>query len=227
MLDALRQEVCDLNRQLPAHGLAPWTAGNLSARDPESGAVVIKPSGVRYEAMTPESMVVLDLDGAVLDGVLQPSVDAASHLYVYRHRSDVNGVVHTHSPYATAFAAVGRPLPVYLTSMADQFGGAVPLGDYVAPIGGEAIGAEILASIGDSPAILMKNHGVFTIGPSAAHALQAAIMLEENAKTIAIALTLGSPSEIPPEHVERQRRFYLTEYGQKRGGDPAVVERRS
>jgi L-ribulose-5-phosphate 4-epimerase len=172
-------------------------------------------------------MVVLDEDGAVVDGELQPSVDAASHLYVYRHRPDVNGVVHTHSPYATAFAAVGRPLPVYLTSMADQFGGAVPLGDYVAPIGGEAIGAEILASIGESPAILMKNHGVFTIGPSAEQALQAAIMLEENAKTIAIALMLGSPSEIPAEHVERQRRFYLDQYGQKRRGDPTVLERPS
>ncbi len=174
--------------------------------------------------MTAASMVVLDLNGAVVEGPLQPSVDAASHLYVYRHRPDVQGVVHTHSPYATAFAAVGRPLPVYLTAMADQFGGPVPVGRYVAPIGGEAIGAEILASIGDSPAILMQNHGVFTIGVTATAALQAAIMLEENAKTIAIALTIGTPTEIPAEHVERQRRFYLTPYGQKRGGPSTVLE---
>lgn len=224
MLDALRREVCELNQELPRHGLAPWTAGNLSARDRDSGLVVIKPSGVRYEAMTAASMVVLDLGGAVIEGPLQPSVDAASHLYIYQHRPDVNGVVHTHSPYATAFAAVGRPLPVCLTSMADQFGGAVPLGGYVAPIGGEAIGAEILASIGEAPAILMQNHGVFTIGPTATHALQTAVMLEENAKTIAIALGLGTPMEIPPEHVERQRQFYLTQYGQKRGGTPSVLE---
>jgi L-ribulose-5-phosphate 4-epimerase len=223
MLEALRQEVCELNQELPRHELARWTAGNLSARDPASGAVVIKPSGVRYEAMTPEAMVVLDPDGTVLEGALQPSVDAASHLYLYRHRPDVHGVVHTHSPYATAFAAVGRSLPVYLTSIADQFGGPVPIGDYVPPIGGEAIGAAILAAIGDAPAILMKNHGVFTIGVTATAALQAAIMLEENAKTIAIALALGSPTEIPAEHVERQRRFYQTEYGQKRGGRPSVA----
>jgi L-ribulose-5-phosphate 4-epimerase len=224
MLEALRQEVCELNQQLPSLGLAAWTAGNLSARDPESGFIVIKPSGVRYEAMTAASMVVLDLEGSALEGDLQPSVDAASHLHVYRHRSDVNGMVHTHSPYATAFAAVGRSLPVYLTSMADQFGGPVPLGAYVPPVGGEAIGAEILASIGESPAILMRNHGVFTIGPTAAHALQAATMLEENAKTIAIALTLGNPTEIPAEHVAQQRRFYLTDYGQKREGRPSVIE---
>lgn len=223
MLDVLRQEVCQLNQELPRNGLAPWTAGNLSARDPDTGLVVIKPSGVRYEVMTAESMVVLDPDGAVVEGPLQPSVDAASHLYVYRHRPDVNGVVHTHSPFATAFAAVGQPLPVYLTAMADQFGGPVPIGRYVAPIGGEAIGAEILASIGDSPAILMQNHGVFTIGATATAALQAAIMLEENAKTIAIALTIGTPTEIPAEHVARQREFYVTQYGQKRGGPAKVL----
>jgi L-ribulose-5-phosphate 4-epimerase len=224
MLDALRQEVCELNQELPRNGLAPWTAGNLSARDPDSGLVVIKPSGVRYEAMSAEAMVVLDPDGTVVEGPLQPSVDAASHLYIYRHRPDVHGVVHTHSAYATAFAAVGRPLPVYLTSMADQFGGPVPVGGYVAPIGGEAIGAEILASIGDGPAILMRNHGVFTIGPTATSALQTAVMLEENAKTIAIALTLGTPTEIPAEHIERQRRFYTTQYGQKRAGAATVLE---
>jgi L-ribulose-5-phosphate 4-epimerase len=226
MLEALRQEVCDLNRELPRNGLAPWTAGNLSARDPSTGLVIIKPSGVRYESMTADSMVVLDPDGGIVEGDLQPSVDAASHLHVYRHRADVGGVVHTHSPYATAFAAVGRPLPVYLTAIADQFGGPVPIGDYVAPIGGEAIGAEILRSIGDSPAILMRNHGVFTIGVSAQAALQAAVMLEEVAKTVAIALSLGTPQEIPAEHVARQRSFYVSEYGQKRDGAPSVIGRK-
>jgi L-ribulose-5-phosphate 4-epimerase len=142
-------------------------------------------------------------------------VDAASHLAVYRHRADVGGVVHTHSPYATAFAAVGRPIPVVLTSIADQFGGPVPVGAYVPPVGGEAIGAEIVRAIGAAPAILMKNHGAFTIGPTAAKALQAAVMLEENARTVAIALTLGAPDEIPPEDVERQRVFYLEAYGQR------------
>lgn len=214
MLDSLREEVCELNRSLPRLGLAAWTTGNLSARDPDSGLVAIKPSGVRYEHMTPEDIVVLDIDGAVVAGARKPSVDAASHLVVYRHRPDVGGVVHTHSPYATAFAAVARPIPVVLTSIADQFGGPVPVGAYVPPIGGDAIGAEIVRSIGRSPAVLLKNHGVFTIGATAAKALQAAVMVEENAKTVAIALSLGVPDELPPADVERQRTFYLEGYGQ-------------
>lgn len=213
MLDTLREEVCELNRSLPRLGLAAWTTGNLSARDPGSGLIAIKPSGVRYEHMTPHDIVVLDVDGAVVAGSRKPSVDAASHL-VYRQRPDVGGVVHTHSPYATAFAAVARPIPVVLTSIADQFGGAVPVGAYVPPIGGEAIGAEIVRSIGRSPAVLLKNHGVFTIGPTAAKALQAAAMVEENARTVAIALSLGVLDELPAEDIERQRAFYLEDYGQ-------------
>lgn len=225
MLEELRQQVCELNLELPAQGLVAWTAGNLSARDPEGDLVVIKPSGVRYEQMTPESMVIMDLAGEVIEGSLQPSVDAASHLYVYRHRPDINGVVHTHSTYASAFAALGRSIPCVLTSLADQFGGPVPVGAYVPPIGGEAIGAEILASIGSSPAILMKNHGVFTIGLDAVSALHAAVMLEQNAKSVAIALSLGEPDEIPEADVARQRQFYLGEYGQRRGGSPSVIRR--
>lgn len=216
MLDALRAEVCELNRELPRQGLAAWTTGNLSARDPGTGLVAIKPSGVRYEHMTPEDIVIVDIDGRVVEGPRTPSVDTASHLVVYRERADVGGVVHTHSPYATAFAAVARPIPVVLTSIADQFGGPVPVGAYVAPIGGEAIGAEILRSIGASPAVLMKNHGVFTVGPTAAKALQAAVMVEENARTVAIAVGLGVPDEIPAADVARQRAFYVEEYGQAR-----------
>jgi L-ribulose-5-phosphate 4-epimerase len=166
--------------------------------------------------MTPADIVVVDVDGRVVEGTRTPSVDTASHLVVYRGRADVGGVVHTHSPYATAFAAVGRPIPAVLTSIADQFGGPVPVGAYVPPVGGEAIGAEILRSIGASPAVLMKNHGVFTIGASAAKALQAAVMVEENARTVAIALSIGVPDELPAEDVERQRTFYLEGYGQPR-----------
>jgi L-ribulose-5-phosphate 4-epimerase len=219
MLDALREEVCELNRELPRLGLAAWTTGNLSARDPETGLVAIKPSGMRYEHMTPADIVVVDLDGSVVEGPRTPSVDTASHLAVYRGRADVGGVVHTHSPYATAFAAAARPIPVVLTSIADQFGGPVPVGGYVPPVGGDAIGEEILRAIGTSPAVLLKNHGVFTIGPTASKALQAAVMVEENARTVAIALSLGTPDELPAEDVERQRAFYLGAYGQT-GPDP-------
>ena len=214
MLDALRAEVCELDRALPRLGLAAWTTGNLSARDAATGFIAIKPSGLRYELMTPDDIVVLDPDGLVVAGSRTPSVDADPHLVVYRHRPDVGGVVHTHSPYASAFAAVGRPIPVVLTSIADQFGGPVPVGAYVPPVGGEAIGDEIIRSIGRSPAILMKNHGVFTLGPTASKALQAAVMVEENARTVSIALGLGVPDEIPAEDVERQRSFYLEGYGQ-------------
>ena len=161
----LRQETYRLNMELPKNGLVVWTQGNVSVRDPHSGYVAIKPSGVRYEDLAPDNMVIVDLEGKVIEGELSPSSDTSSHLYIYRRRADVNGVVHTHSTYATAFAALGRPIPVVLTSMGDEFGGPIPCGGF-ALIGGEAIGEMVLASIGDSPAVLLKNHGVFTIGKS-------------------------------------------------------------
>jgi L-ribulose-5-phosphate 4-epimerase len=123
MLEILRQQLYELHLELPRNGLVTWTSGNVSARDPESGYVVIKPSGVRYEQLRPAQMVIVDLQGNVVEGALKPSSDTASHLYLYRHRPDVGGIVHTHSPYATAFAAVNRPIPVYLTTQADECGG--------------------------------------------------------------------------------------------------------
>jgi len=214
MLEKLRQEVCEANLMLPRSGLVTWTSGNVSGRDMESGLIVIKPSGVRYEEMTPADMVVLAPDGRIVEGPLAPSVDAPTHLVVYRHRPDVGGMVHTHSPYATAFAALGKPIPVYLTAIADEFGCGIPVGAY-AQIGGEEIGQEILRSIGASPAILMKNHGVFTIGPNAMAAVKAAVMTEDVARTVAIALQMGQPDEIPPEEVARAHRRYVEQYGQR------------
>jgi L-ribulose-5-phosphate 4-epimerase len=213
MLETIREELVRLHAELPRHGLVVWTGGNVSARDPETGLVAIKPSGVRYEDLTPESMVVLDLDGRIVDGHHKPSSDTASHLYVYRHRPDVNGVVHTHSRYATAFAAVGRSIPVYLTAQADEFGGEIPCAGF-ALIGDEAIGAQVVETIGDSPAVLLKNHGVFTVGPTAAAAVKAAVMTEDVAATVWLALQLGQPDPLPDEVVERLHRRYTTEYGQ-------------
>ena len=198
---------------LPRSGLVTWTSGNVSGRDPNSGYVVIKPSGVRYETLSPEDLAVVDLDGNQIEGALKPSVDTPTHLYVYRHRPDVNGVVHTHSTFATAFAALGKSIPVYLTAIADEFGGPLPVGDY-AEIGGEAIGEEIVRAIGASPAILMKNHGVFSIGPNVMIAVKAAVMTEDVARTVFYALQMGTPDEIPPEEVARAHRRYLEKYGQ-------------
>ncbi|RME81112.1 MAG: L-ribulose-5-phosphate 4-epimerase [Caldilineae bacterium] len=213
MLETLRREVYDLHLELPKYGLVSWTGGNVSARDPETGLVVIKPSGVKYEDLSPEKMVVVDLEGQVVEGELKYSSDTLSHLYIYRHRPDVNGVVHTHSRYATAFAALGRPIPVVLTAIADEFGGPIPCGGF-ALIGGEEIGKVVVESIGDSPAVLLKHHGVFTVGPTAEAAVKAAVMVEEVAHTVWLALQMGQPEEIPPEDVAKLHYRYSHVYGQ-------------
>jgi L-ribulose-5-phosphate 4-epimerase len=211
--ESLRREICLLNQELPRNGLVAWTSGNVSGRDPEAGLVVIKPSGIRYEALTPENMVVVDLQGRVVEGAHKPSSDTLAHVYVYRHRPEINGVVHTHSSFATAWAAVGRPIPPVLTAISDEFGGPIPVGAY-AKIGDDEIGREIIRSIGDSPAILMKNHGVFTIGKTAEAAVKAAVMVEDVARTVYFASQLGRPEEIPADEIARAHRRYLEEYGQ-------------
>jgi L-ribulose-5-phosphate 4-epimerase len=213
MLEKLKQELLLLNQELPRNNLVVWTSGNVSGRDPESGLVVIKPSGVPYTELTSDKMVVVDLDGKVVEGTLKPSSDTFAHVYVYRHRSEINGVVHTHSTFATAWAAVGRPIPAVLTAISDEFGGSIPVGAY-AKIGGDEIGREILRSIGSSPAILLKNHGVFTIGKTPEAAVKAAVMVEDVARTVFYALQLGQPDEIPAKEVARAHRRYLEEYGQ-------------
>jgi L-ribulose-5-phosphate 4-epimerase len=213
LLELLRDEIYCLHAELPRNNLVVWTSGNISGRDPDSGWVVIKPSGVPYDELTPEAMVVVDLDGKVLEGNLKPSSDTFAHVYVYRHRPEVNGIVHTHSTFATAWAAVGKPIPAVLTAICDEFGGPIPVGAY-AKIGGDEIGQEIIRSIGYSPAILMKNHGVFTIGKTPKEAVKAAVMVEDIARTVLFALQLGQPDEIPAEEVARAHRRYLEEYGQ-------------
>lgn len=214
MLEAIREELWRLHLELPKNNLVTWTSGNISARDPQSGLVVIKPSGIKYEDLRPEHMVVVDLEGDVVEGTLKPSSDTASHLYIYRQRPDVNGIVHTHSRYATAFAAVGKPIPVYLTAQGDEFGGPIPCGGF-ALIGGEEIGQVVVESIGSSVAVLLKNHGVFTIGKHAEAALKAAIMVEDVAATVWLALQIGQPDEISPENVAKLHYRYMNVYGQK------------
>jgi L-ribulose-5-phosphate 4-epimerase len=218
MLEKLREEVYRLHLELPKNNLVIWTTGNISGRDPETGLVVIKPSGIMYDDLTPEDMVILDLSGKIVEGNLKPSSDTATHLYIYRYRSEVGGIVHTHSPFATAFAAIGKPIPPYLTAICDEFGGPIPVGGF-APIGGEEIGREVIRSIGTSPAILMQNHGVFTIGKNPEAAVKAAVMVEDAARGMFYAYQLGKqmdtePIPIAPEMVARLHRRYKEEYGQ-------------
>jgi len=213
LLKTLRESIYKLHLELPRNGLITWTSGNVSGRDPESGLVVIKPSGVMYDELTPDKLVIVDMGGNVVEGTFKPSVDTATHLYIYRSRSDVNGVVHTHSPYATAFAVVGKPIPSYTTAICDEFGGQIPVGGF-APIGEEDIGREVVNSIGKSVAILMQNHGVFTIGKDAKSAVKAAVMVEDAARTMFYAYQLGEPIPIPDAMVKRLHDRYTNQYGQ-------------
>lgn len=220
MLEDLKLSLYELHLELPRNRLVVWTSGNVSARDFQTGYVVIKPSGVRYEALRPEQMIVVNLDGKVIEGALKPSSDTASHLYIYQQRPQVGGIVHTHSPYATAFAAVGRPIPVYLTAQADEFGGAIPCSGF-ALIGGEEIGKVVVETLGEPAApgvpqaVLLKNHGVFTVGPNAEAAVKAAVMVEDIAHTAWLALQIGQPQEIAPDDVARLHQRYTRVYGQK------------
>lgn len=213
MLEKLKEELVELHLELPKNNLVVWTGGNVSARDPQTGLVVIKASGIRYEEMHPQHMVVVDLDGKLVEGDYKPSSDVYSHLYIYRHREDVGGVVHTHSAYATAFAAVNKSIPVVLTAIADEFGGPIPCGGF-ALIGDDAIGKVVIDSIGNSPAVLLKNHGVFTVGKNAKAAVKAAVMTEDNAKTVWLAMQIGTPDVISQADVDKLHHRYLNVYGQ-------------
>jgi L-ribulose-5-phosphate 4-epimerase len=216
VLHEVRATVCRLHEELRRGGLVVWTSGNISARVPDQPLIVIKPSGLSYDDLTPESMVVCDLDGAVVEGDFAPSSDTAAHAFVYRHRPDVGGVVHTHSPYATAFAARGEPVPCVLTAMADEFGGEIPVGPF-ARIGGDDIGKAIVQTLAGSrsPAVLLRNHGVFTTGRTARDAVKAAAMCEDVARTVHLARTLGEPIPIDQADIDALYDRYQNVYGQK------------
>ena len=222
-LAGLRQTLSDLHADLVAAGLVAWTSGNISARVPGEDLMVIKPSGVGYPELTPDSMVVCDLDGHAIDdpavnavGYL-PSSDTATHAYVYRQMPGVGGVVHTHSGYATAWAARGEAIPCVITAMADEFGGEIPIGPF-ALIGSDEIGRGIVGTLSGhrSPAVLMRSHGVFTIGGTARDALKAAVMCEDAARTVHLARAFGGPlTPLPQEQIDALYRRYQQEYGQR------------
>ena len=211
----LREEVCRLHGELTRWGLVAWTSGNVSARVPGADLMVIKPSGVSYDELTPEAIVVTDLAGRLVEGDHSPSSDTEAHAYVYRHMPQVGGVVHTHSPYATAWAARGEPIPCSITAMADEFGGDIPVGPF-ALIGSDAIGRGIVETLAGhrSPAVLMRQHGPFTIGPDAKAAVKAAVMCEDAARTVHLARMLGPVEPLAAEDVDALYDRYQNVYGQ-------------
>jgi L-ribulose-5-phosphate 4-epimerase len=214
--DAIRRQVCELNRELPRHGLVVWTAGNLSARLADDELMVIKPSGVAYDELTPEAMVVCDLHGGAVEGELAPSSDAATHGYVYRHMPEVGGIVHTHSAYATAWAVRGEPVPCATTAIADEFGGEIPLGPF-ALIGDEEIGRGVVETLAGhrSSAVLMRAHGVFALGADPRAALKAAVMCEDAARVVHLARAMGPVESFEQETIDALHHRYQNVYGQR------------
>jgi L-ribulose-5-phosphate 4-epimerase len=215
LLPALREEVCALHAELPENRLVAWTSGNISGRDPESGLIVIKPSGVKFRDLTPAKMVVVDVNGVIVEGGLKASSDTASHCYIYRHMPEVNGIVHTHSRYATAFATLARPIPCVTTAMGDEFGGPIPCGGF-ALIGGQEIGQLVVETLtgSRSPSCLLQSHGVFATGPTADKAVQAAVMTEDNAAIVWTALQIGTPLPIAQTDIDKLYDRYQNIYGQ-------------
>jgi L-ribulose-5-phosphate 4-epimerase len=215
LLPELRKIVSDLHAELPKNNLVAWTSGNVSARDPETGLVVIKPSGIKFADLRPENMVVVSLDGKIVEGNYKASSDTASHCYIYRQMPNVNGIVHTHSRYATAFAILGREIPCVTTAMGDEFGGAIPCGGF-ALIGGEEIGQVVVDTLkgSRSPSCLLQSHGVFATGGNAEAAVKAAIMTEDNAAIVWTALQLGTPLTIAQSDIDKLYDRYQNVYGQ-------------
>lgn len=208
-----RASLLELHHQLFDAGLVVWSGGNISQR--VEGGFLIKPSGLMYPELTKESMVYCDLEGKVLEGEFAPSSDTAAHAYVYKNMPEVGGVVHTHSNYACAFAANNEPIPCILTAIADEFGGDIPVGPF-AEIGDDSIGRGIVSTLAGhrSKAVLMAQHGVFTIGKDAKSALKAAVMCEDVAKSAHLAKGLGSPKRLPQDAIDRLFNRYQNVYGQ-------------
>ena len=219
MLEQLKKEVCEMNISLKENCLVTMTSGNVSGRDRrDRNHIVIKPSGISYDNMKPEDMVVVDLKGNVVEGKYKPSVDTISHLVVYKARKDIDGIVHTHSNFATSFALLGIPLNVCMTAHADEFGETIPVTRYASPIPFEDVGNALVETLKDKnlPGVLLKSHGVFTFGDSPKAAVKAAVMIEDIAKTYWLARQTGALRSIPAKEVKKWYFRYHKIYGQKK-----------
>ncbi len=214
-LQCLREEVCAANQSLPQLGLVVMHSGNASGYDPESGKLVIKPSGIDYDRLTPDLLVEVDVVSGQYDSSMRPSVDLPHHLYLYRNLAGVRGIVHTHSNHATAFAACGESIPVCLTAIADEFGDVIPCAPY-ASNEGDAIGRSIVENKTRAPAILLAKHGVFAWGNSPSAAIKSAAMVEDVAKTIILARQIGRVESLPPEQIFLWNDRYQNRYGQRK-----------
>lgn len=214
MLSDLREEVLAMNLELPANRLVVWSGGNVSGRDPETGLIVIKPSGVPYSRLTAENLVITDIDGNVVEGTLKPSVDLGVHLVIYRNRPDVGGICHTHAPYSTSFAVRGEPIPAALTPLVHLLGTAVPCTRYATP-GDADTGEAIMEVVGQTGMVaLVDRHGVFTMGRSASESVKVALYTEEAALTIRMAQIAGPVTEMDPVEIDRCANWFKRNYGQ-------------
>lgn len=211
----LRKEVCQMNKELPKQGLVVWTGGNVSGIDRTTNQVIIKPSGVIFDDLTPENMVVVDLDGNLVEGNYKPSVDLEIHLYIYRKRMDVGGICHTHAPYSTSFSLLGQSIPMALTPIAHLLGHEVPCTAYVKPAHLDTAKA-IVETAGSGNAVLVNRHGPFTMGKTPTDSVKIATYLEEAARTIHYAMLRGTVESLPEDEIARSHHWYHEQYGQKK-----------
>ena len=213
LLEDLRKEVLAASLNLLKYGLVTLTGGNVSGRDKTTGYVAITPSGMDYEQLRPEDIVIVDIEGNKVDGKWKPSVDTEDHLYIYKHKPNLYGIIHTHAPYACSFAILQKEIPCCSTTLANEVGGSVPVAPYTSVACG-LIGPAVVEVIGDKNACLLANHGVISVGESVKHALTAAVMLEDGAKVYHLAQCMGDPVPLSKTEIEKARNVFLYTYGQ-------------
>lgn len=209
--------ITETGRILGKHGfvsfLGSYAPGNISARLPHSQRILITPSGLAKNALRKREICVIDLNGKLIEGRLRPTSETPTHLAIYRRRSDVNAIIHTHPKYSTAFAIAKRKIPVVTIEMAGLVGSDVPVARFVIPGTGE-LGKEVLRSLKNGVAVLLQNHGLITVGSTLDEALNASMATEENARLAYLVATFAKPKTIPKMQVSRIRRYIETEYGQ-------------